>query len=233
MNTGSEAVERGERLHLGPLIAWSVVALLQVGLGIFAMVMREDVDAARNPLFTTEFVFTSVVIYAILILLAIGIAGKSSLDSRRMLGFRRFEARWLGAGAGVIVAALVVGMLMSVFGNAAEEQGLSPDRWEPGKEVVFAAAAVVVILVVPFAEELFFRGLGVGVLAFAGPAVAIAVPGIAFALAHGLLIGLPPLLVLGAGLAWIRYRSESVWPCFIAHAAWNGLALAVAAAVSF
>jgi membrane protease YdiL (CAAX protease family) len=32
---------------------------------------------------------------------------------------------------------------------------------------------------------------------------------------------------LGVGLAWVRIRAESVWPGVIAHAAYNGVALAV------
>jgi hypothetical protein len=119
---------------------------------------------------------------------------------------------------------------MNLFTDAAKEQGLTPDRWEPDKALTFAAGAAVVVLVAPLVEELFFRGLGVGLLAFAGPSVAIGVPAVAFALAHGIPAALPTLLVFGGGLAWIRYRSESIWPCFLTHAAYNGVALAIAAA---
>jgi membrane protease YdiL (CAAX protease family) len=232
METASARREGGVHARPGALIAWSVLALLQVATGVIAFVTRDDADDT-NPLFEGTFVVTSVVVYSILILLTVGIAAGYSLDFRGALGFRRFAPRWLGAAAGVIVISFAVGAVMSAFGNAAEEQGLAPDRWEPGKAGVFAAAAVVVVLVVPFAEELFFRGLGVGVLAFAGPIVAISIPAITFAIAHGIPLALPTLLVLGGGLAWIRYRSASVWPCFLAHATWNGLALAVASATSF
>lgn len=232
METTPAAGEERVRPRPGPVVAWSVLALVQVASGLVAFATRGDVDDS-NPLFEIEFVATSVVVYTILILLTVGIAAGYSLDLRRTLGLRRFEPRWLGVAAGVIVASYAVGALTTVFGDPAEEQGLAPDRWEPGKAAVFAAAAVVVVLFVPLAEELFFRGLGVGVLAFAGPFVAISIPAISFALAHGIPLALPTLAVLGGGLAWIRYRSESVWPCFLAHAAWNGLALAVAAATSF
>jgi membrane protease YdiL (CAAX protease family) len=232
MDTTPREVAAQERPPLGPVVAWSFLALLQVGSGFLAFAMRDEGEDT-NPLFRTDFVVTSLILYGILVALTLAIAAASSLDFRQVLGFRPFELRWLGVAAGVIVASFVVGTVMNLFSNAAEEQGLAPDRWEPGKEAVFAAAAVVVVLVVPFAEELFFRGLGVGLLSFAGQAVAVAVPAVAFALAHGIPVALPTLVVLGGGLAWIRYRSASVWPCFLAHATWNGLALAVAAATSF
>jgi uncharacterized protein len=216
----------------GPLIAWSVLAAIQVASGFLAFASRDDVDDS-NPLFEIEFVVTSLLIYSILIGLTLWIASSASSDLRQALGFRRFELRWLAAAAGVIVLAVVVGAVMSAFGDPAEEQGLAPDRWEPDKAGVFVLAALIVVAFVPFAEELFFRGLGVGLLAFAGPLIAISVPAITFGLAHGIPLALPTLIVLGGGLAWIRYRSASIWPCVAGHAAWNGLALAVAAATSF
>jgi uncharacterized protein len=210
---------------------WSLLALVQVAIGFVGAQTEESADS--NPLFTWEFAIGSVIAYGFILLVTVGIVAGYSLDFRRTLGFQRFELRWLGIGAGVIVASFVVGAFMNLFGDAAEEQGLTPDRWEPDKVGAFAAAAVVVVVVAPFVEELFFRGLGVRLLAFAGMFVAIAIPALAFALAHGLLVGIPTLAVLGGGLAWIRYRSGSVWPCFLTHAAWNGIALVVAAATSF
>jgi membrane protease YdiL (CAAX protease family) len=226
--TAEGAVER-DRPRTGAIVAWSVLALLQVGAGLATLAADEGADDTSNPLFEGQFIVTSLVVYSILILLTVGIASGYSLDLKRTLGFRPFELRWLGVAAGVIVATLIVGAIMGLFGDAAEEQGLAPDRWEPGKAEIFVVAALIVVLFVPFAEELFFRGLGVGILGFAGPAVAVGIPALAFALAHGILLALPTLLVLGGGLAWIRYRSQSLWPCVIAHSAWNGLALAVAA----
>jgi membrane protease YdiL (CAAX protease family) len=55
---------------------------------------------------------------------------------------------------------------------------------------------------------------------------------VAFGLAHGILVALPPLIVFGLGLAWVRLRSDSVWPGFIAHAAYNAVGIALAVATS-
>ena len=134
METASATGEGARRSRPGALIAWSVLALLQVVTGVIAFATRGDVDDS-NPLFESSFVVTSIVVYSILILLTFGIAAGYSLDSRRALGFRRFEPRWLAAVVGVILASLVIGAVTSLFGDAAEEQGLAPDRWEPGRRV--------------------------------------------------------------------------------------------------
>lgn len=215
-----------ERPHVGPIVAWSVLALLQVGAGFITLATRDDQEDT-NPLFDGTFVLSSIVVYSILVLLTVGIAAGYSLDVQRALGLRRFEPRWLGAAAGVIVATFVVGAITSLFGDPAEEQGLAPDRWEPDKAGIFVAAALVVVLFVPFAEELFFRGLGVRVLMLYGGLVAILVTGVIFGLVHGILGALPPLVLFGIGLAWVRLRSASIWPVFIGHAAYNGLGVLV------
>ena len=40
------------------------------------------------------------------------------------------------------------------------------------------------------------------------------------------------LVVFGLGLAWVRERSDSVWPGFIAHAAYNAIGIAISVATS-
>ena len=104
---------------------------------------------------------------------------------------------------------------------------MSPDEWRPERANAFLLNSIILVTLTPFAEELFFRGLGVQVLGFLGSTGAIVGTALAFGLAHGLLVALPTLVVFGAGLAWVRTRAESVWPCVIAHAAYNGVALAV------
>lgn len=77
-------------------------------------------------------------------------------------------------------------------------------------------------------EELTFRGLGYSLLRPLGALTAILWVGIAFGLAHGLLEGLPILIVFGSGLAWLRERSDSVYPGMAVHATFNAIALIAA-----
>ena len=76
-------------------------------------------------------------------------------------------------------------------------------------------------------EEVTFRGLGYSLLEPLGRMTAILWIGIAFGLAHGLVEGLPILIVFGAGLAFLRARTDSVYPGMVVHAAFNAIALLV------
>ena len=83
--------------------------------------------------------------------------------------------------------------------------------------------------VAPFVEELLFRGLGYGLLTpFVGPWPAILVTGVAFGLAHGLVLGLPVLSIFGITLGWLRWQTGSVYPGMVVHALFNAVALAAA-----
>jgi hypothetical protein len=143
------------------------------------------------------------------------------------LGFRTFRLRWLWLAFAVVVATTIVAVAVEPFLHGGEDQGLGADDWQPEHAGAFAANVAVLVLVGPFAEELFFRGLGIRVLMLYGGLVAILVTGVIFGLVHGLLGALPPLVLFGIGLAWVRLRSASVWPAFIGHAAYNGLGILV------
>jgi CAAX protease family protein len=82
------------------------------------------------------------------------------------------------------------------------------------------------VLVAPFVEELFFRGIGVRALTYFGAPAAILLTGVVFGGVHGVVGALIPLSLFGIGLAWIRVRSASIWPGFIAHATYNGIGVA-------
>ena len=82
-----------------------------------------------------------------------------------------------------------------------------------------------IALVAPVAEELTFRGVGFGLIAPYGRALAIVAVGLAFGLAHGLVEALPILVFFGVALAWVRSRTGSIFPGMVVHAGWNAVAL--------
>ena len=164
-----------------------------------------------------------VVILGILYLITFG------LDRRRFLAFRRPTSWKRAAGIAVLIliAVFVVGGIVDQFGNPEKEQGLIPQHWDSSKIAPFAAFAFVVVVVAPIVEELQFRGVGYGLLERFGPTAAILLVGLAFGLVHGLIAGFPVILVFGTGLAYLRSRTDSIYPCMLLHASFNAFGLIV------
>jgi membrane protease YdiL (CAAX protease family) len=144
------------------------------------------------------------------------------LALRRPLSWRRA----IGAGFLLLVVVDIVNLALDPLLHPGREQGLTPSKWEPQHAGAFALFAFTVVVLAPLTEELAFRGLGFGLLRPFGLVPPIAGSAILWAFAHGLLEALPVIILLGLGLAWIRYRQNSTIPGMFIHATFNGLALA-------
>ncbi|HSK16621.1 MAG TPA: CPBP family intramembrane glutamic endopeptidase [Gaiellaceae bacterium] len=211
---------RSHRPRTGPLVAWLGVSGLLTALAFASR--AAEAEPSPDLLYRPSFVVGGIVQYGIILLVALGIA-RMYPRPLRALGFRRFRWRWVWISFAVVLGAVVVAASLEPLLGGGEKQGLAPDRWQPDDAVVFALSCVLLVLAGPFAEEVFFRGLGVRALAPFGGLTAIVVTGLVFGLVHGIPEALPPLVLFGLGLGWVRLRSASVWPPFIAHAAYNGL----------
>jgi membrane protease YdiL (CAAX protease family) len=165
-----------------------------------------------------------------LVVIAIVLAIGHSL-APEVLGLRRPTSWWyaLRVAAAGLGAIFLLGLVLNLFLKAGDEQGLVPDGWDGSRAAPFAANFVVVVLLAPIVEELTFRGLGVAVVRDAvGATPAILITGLAFGLAHGLVVALPVLAAFGVILAIVRVKTESLYPAILLHAVFNGLALIVA-----
>jgi hypothetical protein len=151
------------------------------------------------------------------------------LDRRRFLAFRRPRSWWRAAGIAVLVlvAVFIVSGIVAQFANAEREQGLIPEHWDPGRIAPFAAFCVLVVVIAPFVEELLFRGVGYALLQRFGQYTAIISVGLCFALVHGLLAGFAVIAVFGAGLAYLRAKTDSIYPGMLLHASFNAFGLAI------
>ncbi len=173
----------------------------------------------------------AVIQYALISVVVVLIARGIPLPT---LGFIR-PSSWWRAGAWTLaslIAIWVVGAGLNVFLEAGEEQGLVPDGWDSSRAGPFLANFVVIAVVAPIVEETAYRGLGFAAVAGrVGPVAAVGVTALAFGLSHGLVVALPVLTIFGAILAWLRWRTESLYAPIILHALFNGTALI--AAVTF
>jgi membrane protease YdiL (CAAX protease family) len=160
-----------------------------------------------------------------LLILGIVLVIASGFDLRNAFALRRPSSWAVAAGLSLgllIVLFAVAAALEPVFG-AGEEQGLDPPGWEADRAPAFVLNFILTAGVAPAVEELVFRGIGFFLLEQFGQLAAIVVTSIAFALTHGIVEGLPVFFIIGAGLAFVRSRTKSIYPPLAMHAAFNGL----------
>ncbi len=84
-------------------------------------------------------------------------------------------------------------------------------------------AAALAVLVIPFLEELVFRGwMQQGLARLLGPRMGLLLPALLFTINHDPSVW-PPILVLALLLGALRERTQGLWPCVAVHVAHNGL----------
>jgi uncharacterized protein len=218
-----------ERLGTGRLVAWASIVGVLATLGYVGRFTGGKLP--KEPLYRWDQFVGGLIQFLLLLgamlLVAVGKPKREAFALRRPTSWRRAAA----IAVGVAVTIALVSAALDPVLNPDEEQGLAPHGWEPRHAAAFAANFVVVALLAPVVEELTFRGLGFTLLERFGRWTAIVLVGVAFGLAHGLVNALPPLVVFGMCLAYLRSRTESVYPGMILHASYNSLVLLFA--VSF
>jgi membrane protease YdiL (CAAX protease family) len=210
-------------LDRGKLTGW--VALV----GVLALLGYASRAAGGKPPKDAAYQYSTavagVIQYGIILAVVLAIARPdwSLLALRRPSSLGRVFATALL----VFVAVYATSAIVSAYSDPGREQGLTPAHWDPHRATQYAVNFVAFVAVAPAVEELTFRGLGYSLLEPLGRVAAVLWVGLAFGLAHGLVEGLPILIVFGAGLALIRARSNSVYPGMIVHAMFNAIALIV------
>jgi membrane protease YdiL (CAAX protease family) len=165
----------------------------------------------------------------IILALVLAIAGAR----RDLLALRRPRSiptalRLLG---GALVSVYIFEIAYTHLAHPGNEQGLTPAHWEPRHALAYIVNGIAICTVVPFVEELTYRGLGYSLLERFGRWPAIVVVGLLFGLAHGLVAELPIIALFGGVLAWLRARTNSVYPGMLLHAGFNLVALIAAVTI--
>lgn len=223
--------------HPGRLAGWLVFVLSLTALnyvGRFAGGGETEDDIAYQWVSSIGIVIQYAIMLGILLLIARGLPKRDVFALRRPASWKR------AGGLAVLVLLAIYGVaaaytgLLSLLGDydASEEQGLVPDEWDPSRAAPFIAFFIGVTVIAPIVEELTYRGMGVSLLRPYGTVLAIAVTGVLFGLAHGLLIGLPVLTFFGLAIAWLRVRTDSIYPPIAMHGTFNAIALIASVTVS-
>lgn len=141
----------------------------------------------------------------------------------------------IGPALGWMVAAfvtyLVFGQLWAQVVNTTKTDKLPSSLGADESTVALVAVCVVVTVIAPLAEELFFRGYFFGAVRnWRGPWPAAVITGLVFGGVHAGsadVVFLAPLAVLGFLLCIVRWQTGSLLPCIALHAFNNALAFSI------
>lgn len=211
------------------IAAWAGIVAFLVVLGYGSRL--DGGDPPDDALYRYETAIGGIVVYGVLLAILFWIG--RGLPKRDFFALRR-PASWpgaLGLALGAYVTIFLGAGLILILLDAGDEQGLTPEAWDPSRAGAYAANFVAVALVGPIVEELMYRGAGMTLLARFGSPVAVAVTSIAFGLGHGLVLALAALVFFGLVTALLRLRTDSVYPCVLVHCAFNATSLIVSVAV--
>ena len=216
---GQTDVLRAAAFVVAGFIGILVLASVVIGTGVV------DERTLRSPWFASSF-------HGALLLSVWGFgirkyrARWSTLGLRRSLYPRAFGLPWLALFLSLSFTVAYVAVVDS-FGV----DSLTPSPPEGdilGGGLSRVVNVIVIVLWVPFAEEVFFRGFLLAALVKPlGAARAAVVSSLVFATGHLMLSALVPFFVTGLILAWLYLKTRSLWPPMTAHAAQNLLALSL------
>ena len=218
-------------MNRGRLIAWTMLVAAIAALNYAARFTNSSASkSARDVVYSYSTFAGGMVLYAVWVGIVILIATTVLRPARAAVAAlvaARPRLRRSGRSSRIYVCEAVVS-LIPLPQSPGKEQGLTPTHWESAHAGAFAANLVLFALVAPFVEELTFRGLGQSLLMFLGRWPSIVLVGFAFGFAHGLLEALFVLVPFGIILAYLRDRTDSVYPGMIVHGLFNAVALTAA-----
>lgn len=213
------------------LILVGVIAL-GVAIAGFALATRNDFSHAEK-LSSAPLFIAAMGIYGFVLLAVYLFAVRRTGSSWAAVGLRNFSWRWL-VMAPLLTALEFVGM---AFINTQLLWRFTGEPFEnPQIETItggmrltrtdLALLLILVAIIAPIAEELFFRGMLYPLFRQRwGVVPAIVTSALVFGLVHLIPVLIPGLVFVGLILAWMRERSNSIVPGIIVHALQNGIVM--------
>ena len=219
-------------------VSWGVkhiiVGTILVMVALFtaaaaALVSSELYPAQEDALAT----WISVHVMAIAIVFIVWYLGARNsrffISELKLSWARRPRSRTVLLMCGVLAVSLVVTSIYSEIVEWLEIDVLSPPVVD--SDILFDGVGLVLTfqalaLITPFSEELFFRGFVFrGLLPKVGPYSGMVISAAIFSGFHISLGILVPIFITGLLLAWLYWRTGSLWASVGAHAGQNALAL--------
>jgi membrane protease YdiL (CAAX protease family) len=224
----SDAAEQ-PRVEWPPWPLWAPIAAVLFGISAAILIMGVVSGVLRSggvhvtgssPGFTAAFTFVQDIC---IVAASIGIAAATTRPRPWQFGFRPAPLRFTAGIAFMgIVAFYLFALVYSAIVQPKNPQKIVQDLGADRSTVLLVTGALVVIVVAPICEELFFRGFVFRVLRVRmGFWAAAVIDGVLFGLVHGVNIVMPVLIVLGVVLCWVFERTGTLFATIAIHATNN------------
>lgn len=222
-----------------PALRWAATWIVALAIGQAFVVLFASLRLIRAPLAgaTPEQLFVITVLQDVpwgiaLIALASLWLRIPLRDLARELGLIRPTSRAMGfalfAGVGGFLAGTALEAVQRFSFGSGQQSVIQAIEGHRGLGA-FALDLVSGVVIAPFVEELAFRGvLFIGLRQRFGFVAAAVVSAAAFAVVHGLDVVLP-IFVAGLVLAYVFQRTGSLLACYLCHATFNLIPLALVA----
>jgi membrane protease YdiL (CAAX protease family) len=222
----------GDRLWTGKDVAlMSLATIAAFFIAVFAIggayaLLTGQPDMREMP---AAFTVGIIAIQGIVMLAAVWLAGlKRRGYTWADIGLRPTTPGWIAAAVGLFFVLRLGVTLIAVFLAQLGVTSMQAQAFAPAGVTWVSAIAMLFFagLLVPFAEEIFFRGVVYRWMRDKwGVPVGVIVSGLVFGIAHFEPATVIPAIVLGMALALVFEKSKSLWPCIVIHALNNTLAI--------
>ncbi|MGH3072524.1 MAG: lysostaphin resistance A-like protein [Gaiellaceae bacterium] len=162
------------------------------------------------------------------LLLSLVVALTIGVPRREVLALRPPAAwgRAIGLAFGAVIAIFIGAAVALSLSGAGDEQNLTPEGWDGSRAGAYALSFLAIVFLGPITEELLYRGVGLTLLLERfGMPVAVVVTSVLFGLGHGLLLSLAAFVWFGIVAAFVRLRTDSIYPAFIVHGTFNAVGM--------
>ncbi|MBE0430009.1 MAG: CPBP family intramembrane metalloprotease [Thermoleophilia bacterium] len=210
---------------LVPVVLFLLSAMLGALLGLASAVTDVDlIDRLTSPLANSLFWLLQWTVTLGIAFSYFRIRGyRLNMD---VIGFRR--TRFWPAAVMMVIVMAVAGILQGIYVQFIEPEQPAVTELFGESIISFVVAMVIVAILTPVIEEMFFRGIiHQGLEQRYGFWPGALLSSAVFALAHIDPTVYIPIFVLGFGFAFLMSYTKSVWPAVAAHLLWNTLGVIV------
>jgi hypothetical protein len=213
--------ERPVPFTLFAAAGWTLLARFATELTMVLLVsIRPSAARDQVSLFGCQAIAFLLVIFAMLRVHA------PQASVRDFLGLRATNLLFfpLAAGAAFALDPVISALYALLCRRFPPPPDALADMYAEAGRVERVALFAVLVIFGPLLEELLFRGALFQTVKRAAPRYVILAVGIYFGAVHFLWQLWLPIALMGVVMTAIRYMSGSVWPSFVFHAVFNGLA---------